>query len=94
MIEQMQKPADRDEILRQLHELSLEDREYIAAELLRAMSEAGVAIDGTIESDPGFREELRERARHAVEHAGEGFSNEQIAADVRAMLAAKRAQRR
>ena len=93
MINPMTKPADREELMRQIKSLPLEERELIAAELLEGIHDEGGAVDGDIESDPKFLKELERRADAAIAHPERGFSREDAVASARAAVEAVRARK-
>ena len=89
----MNRPADPKELLRQLKTLPLDEREQIAAELLEGIHDDGGEIDGDVESDIEFVEELERRADEALAHPERSRSAEETIAHARQMLAARRARR-
>lgn len=82
---QMNKPATPDEVLEQLRGMSFEEREYVRSEMMREDFESGRRED-----PPEVRAEIIRRAKHAIEHPGEGYSLEQTIATARAVVAAAR----
>jgi hypothetical protein len=84
----MGKPATRDELLDQIRRLPLEDRDYIAAELLRDAYEAGRRVE-----DPALIAELVHRADETPAHPDAGLSREEAVAQARAAVEAVRARR-
>ncbi len=87
----MNKPNGREEILQQLKGLPLEEREVIAAELLEGIHNEGGRVDGDIESDPAFIEELERRADEAIEHPERAIPAAESLTRARAAVAASRA---
>jgi hypothetical protein len=84
----MGKPSTRDEILEQIRRMSLEDRDYIEAELLRDGYEQGRRVD-----DPERTAELVRRANDALARPDAGVSREDAVARARAAVQAVRARK-
>lgn len=80
--------ATREQLLEQILQLPLEDREYIESELMRGAYEAGARAE-----PPAVMEEIRRRAKQALATPGEGLSLDDTMAHVRATVAAARARR-
>jgi hypothetical protein len=70
----MNKPLGADDLLKQIRELPLEEREYVAAELIKEVDEAG----GHLEDPPEFVEMIRAQAQRAVEHPEEAIPGDQF----------------
>ena len=70
----MNKPLGRDDILKQIRDLPLEDREYVAAELIKDVDEAG----GHLEDPPELVEMIRAQAQRAVDHPEEAIPGDQF----------------
>jgi hypothetical protein len=85
MMNEMNKPSTPDEVLQQIRAMSLVDREYVEAELLREAFESGRRR----ESD-ALRDEIVRRAKHALAHQGEGYTLDETIEGARAAVAAVR----
>jgi hypothetical protein len=83
----MEKFATADEVLAQIRSMSVEDREYVEAELMRDAYESGRVT----EPDAVVTEVIR-RANDALAHPEDGLSREQSIASAR--RAAQDARRR
>jgi hypothetical protein len=83
----MEKFATADEVLARIRSMSIEDREYVEAELMRDAYESGRVA----EPDAVVAEVIR-RANEALAHPDEGLSREQAVAS--AQRAARDARRR
>jgi hypothetical protein len=83
----MEKFATADEVLARIRSMSIEDREYVEAELMRDAYESGRVV----EPDAVVAEVIR-RANEALAHPDEGLSREQAVAS--AQRAARDARRR
>jgi hypothetical protein len=84
---QMNKPATPDEVLHEIRTMSLEDREYIEAELVREAFD-----EGRRSESPELMAELNRRADDALAHPERGISREQAVASAHAAVAAVRAR--
>lgn len=83
----MEKFATADEVLARIRSMSIEDREYVEAELMRDAYESGRVA----EPDAVVAEVIR-RANEALAHPDDGLSREQAVAS--AQRAARDARRR
>jgi hypothetical protein len=83
----MARRATRDEILDQIRRMSLEDRDYIEAELLRDGYEASRRAE-----DPELTAELVRRANESRARPDGGVSREEAVARARAAVEAVRAR--
>ena len=83
----MEKFATADEVLAQIRRMSVEDREYVEAELMRDAYAAG-----RIAEPDAVIEELVRRANAAVTHPEDGLSRDEAVASAR--RAAQEAHRR
>lgn len=83
----MEKFATPDEVLAHIRRMSLEDREYIEAELMRDAHESGRVVE-----PDSVMEEIVRRANDALAHPEQGMSREEAIASAR--LTAQEARRR
>ena len=83
----MEKFATADEVLARIRSMSIEDREYVEAELMRDAYDSGRVA----EPDAVVAEVIR-RANEALAHPDDGLSREQAVAS--AQRAARDARRR
>jgi len=83
----MEKFATPDEVLAHIRRMSIEDREYVEAELLRDGYESG-----RVTEPPATMDEIIRRANDALAHPDRGSSREQTVASAR--LAVEEARRR
>jgi hypothetical protein len=82
----MEKFATADEVLARIRSMSIEDREYVEAELMRDAYESG-----RVAEPDAVVEEVIRRANQALAHPDEGLSREQaIASAQRAVRDARR----
>jgi len=90
MLSSMEKFATPDEVLAQIRRMSIQDREYVEAELMRDADESGRA------AEPGqpaaVMDEIIRRASESLAHPDDGVSREEAVASAR--LAAQRARLR
>jgi hypothetical protein len=84
----MGTPARRDELLDQIRALSIEDREYIEAALVREAYEQGRRSD-----TPEQVDEIVRRANDALSGRSIGYSREESVARARAAVEAVRARK-
>ena len=84
----MGKAATRDEVLEQIRGMSLEDREYIEAELLREGHEAGRRTESAADVA-----ELVRRANDALAPPDRGVSRDDAVARARAVVETVRARK-
>jgi hypothetical protein len=87
MIAPMEKFATPDEVLAQIRRMSVGDREYIEAELMRDAYESG-----RITEPPAVLDEIVRRANEALASPDHGLSREEAIASAR--LAAQESRRR
>jgi hypothetical protein len=83
----MEKFATPDEVLAQIRRMSVEDRDYVEAELMRDAYESG-----RIAEPAAVMDEIVRRANEALAHPDQGLSREEAVANAR--LAAQEARRR
>ena len=83
----MEKFVTPDEVLAHIRRMSIEDREYIEAELLRDGYESG-----RLAEPPAVMDEIVRRANDAIAHPDRGLSHEEAVASAR--RAAEEARRR
>lgn len=83
----MEKFATPDEVLAQIRRMSVEDREYVEAELMRDAYESGQVAEPA-----AVMEEIVRRANEALANPDPGLSREEAVASAR--LAAQEARRR
>jgi hypothetical protein len=83
----MAKLATPDEVLAHIRRMSVEDREYVEAELLRDGYESG-----RLAEPPTVMDEIVRRANDAMAHTDRGLSREEVVASAR--RAAEEARRR
>ena len=82
----MEKFVTADELLAQIRRMSVEEREYVEAELMRDAYESGRIVE-----PDSVMEEIVRRANDALAHPDQGMSREAIAS---ARLTAQEARRR
>jgi hypothetical protein len=87
MILPMEKFATADEVLAQIRRMSVEEREYVEAELMRDAYESG-----HIAEPDAVMEEIVRRANDALANPEQGLSREEAIASTR--LVAQEARRR
>ena len=83
----MEKFATPDEVLAQIRRMSVEDREYVEAELMRDAYESG-----RVAEPAGVMDEIVRRAEKTLAHPDQGLSREESIANAR--RAAQEARRR
>lgn len=83
----MEKFATPDEVLAQIRRMSVDDREYIEAELMRDAYESG-----RITEPPAILDEIVRRANETLANPDQGLSREEAVAKAR--LAAQESRRR
>lgn len=83
----MEKFATPEEVLAQIRRMSIEDREYVEAELMRDAYESGRTTEPS-----AVMEEIVRRANEALAHPDQGFSRDEGVASAR--RAAQEARRR
>lgn len=83
----MEKFATPEEVLAHIRSMSFEDREYIAAELMRDAYETG-----RLAEPPAVMDDIRQRASEALANPDRGLSREESVAAAR--LAAQAARQR
>lgn len=83
----MEKFATPDEVLAQIRRMSVDDREYVEAELMRDAYESG-----RITEPPAVLDEIIRRANETLTNPDQGLSREEAVANAR--LAAQESRRR
>ena len=83
----MEKFATADEVLAQIRRMSVEEREYVEAELMRDAYESGRIVE-----PDAVIEEIIRRANDALANPEQGLSREEAIASAR--LTAQEARRR
>lgn len=83
----MEKFATPDEVLAQIRRMSVDDREYVEAELLRDTYESG-----RITEPPAVLDEIIRRANETLTIPDQGSSREEAVANAR--IAAQESRRR
>jgi hypothetical protein len=84
----MGTPARRDDLLEQIRALSIEDRDYIEAALMREAYEQGRRSES-----PDENEELRQRAVDALSGRNPSYSREDSVARAHAAVEAIRSRK-
>lgn len=79
MLNEMNKPANADELVKLVLELPLEERENVVAQLTRDFEEH-------FEEEPAVRDEIVRRARHALEHPEACIPAEQFIAELEELV--------
>ena len=84
----MEKFATPDEVVAQIRRMSIEDREYVEAELMRDAYEAA-----RLTEPPSVMDEIIRRANEALASPDAGLSREEAVASARAAAQAARQRR-
>jgi hypothetical protein len=83
----MEKFATPEEVLAQIRRMSIEDREYVEAELMRDAYESG-----RVTEPPAVMDEIVRRANEALVHPDQGLTRDEAVSSAR--RAAQEARRR